>query len=64
MPVITHIEDLRVLAKQRIPRMFYEYVDCGSWTESTYHANSDDFKRIKLRQRVASTWKTAAPPAP
>jgi len=53
MPVITHIEDLRVLAKQRIPRMFYEYVDCGSWTESTYHANSDDFKRIKLRQRVA-----------
>lgn len=53
MPVITHIEDLRVLAKRRIPRMFYEYVDCGSWTESTYHANSDDFKRIKLRQRVA-----------
>ncbi len=53
MPVITDIEDLRVLAKQRIPRMFYEYVDCGSWTESTYHANSDDFKRIKLRQRVA-----------
>jgi len=53
MPVITNIEDLRVLAKQRIPRMFYEYVDCGSWTESTYHANSDDFKRIKLRQRVA-----------
>jgi len=53
MSVITTIEDLRVLAKQRIPRMFYEYVDCGSWTESTYHANSDDFKPIKLRQRVA-----------
>lgn len=53
MPVITSIEDLRVLAQQRIPRMFYEYVDCGSWTESTYRANSDDFGRIKLRQRVA-----------
>jgi len=53
MSVITTIEDLRVLAKKRIPRMFYEYVDCGSWTESTYHANSDDFKPIKLRQRVA-----------
>lgn len=53
MPVITHIEDLRVLAQRRIPRMFYEYVDCGSWSESTYRANSDDFKRIKLRQRVA-----------
>jgi len=53
MPVITTIEDLRVMAQQRIPRMFYEYVDCGSWTESTYHANSDDFKPIKLRQRVA-----------
>jgi len=53
MHVVTNIEDLRILAKRRIPRMFYEYVDCGSWTESTYHANSDDFKRIKLRQRVA-----------
>jgi len=53
MSVITTIEDLRVLAKKRIPRMFYEYVDCGSWTESTYHANSDDFQPIKLRQRVA-----------
>ncbi|MDD5028130.1 MAG: alpha-hydroxy acid oxidase [Rhodoferax sp.] len=53
MTVITTIEDLRVLAQRRIPRMFYDYVDCGSWTESTYHANSDDFKPIKLRQRVA-----------
>ena len=53
MPVITCIEDLRVLAKQRVPRMFYDYADAGSWTESTYRANEDDFKRIKLRQRVA-----------
>jgi L-lactate dehydrogenase (cytochrome) len=53
MSVITCIEDLRVLAKRRVPRMFYDYADTGSWTESTYRANSDDFQRIKFRQRVA-----------
>jgi len=53
MPVITHIEDLRVLAEKRVPRMFYDYADSGSWTEGTYRANEADFQRIKLRQRVA-----------
>jgi L-lactate dehydrogenase (cytochrome) len=53
MPVITCIEDLRALAQKRVPRMFYDYVDSGSWTEGTYRANSDDFQKIKLRQRVA-----------
>ena len=53
MTVITTIEDLRVLAKKRVPKMFYDYADSGSWTESTYRANSDDFQKIKLRQRVA-----------
>jgi len=53
MPVITSVEDLRVLAKRRVPRMFYDYADSGSWTESTYRANSSDFERIKFRQRVA-----------
>jgi len=53
MPVITHIEDLRVLAQKRVPRMFYDYADSGSWTESTYRANAQDFQSIKLRQRVA-----------
>lgn len=53
MPVITNIEDLRVLAKRRVPRMFYDYADSGSWTESTYRANEADFQSIKLRQRVA-----------
>ena len=53
MPVITNIEDLRVLAKKRVPRMFYDYADSGSWTESTYRANEADFQTIKLRQRVA-----------
>jgi len=51
--IITNIEDLRVLAKRRVPRMFYDYADSGSWTESTYRANEADFARIKLRQRVA-----------
>ena len=53
MTVITNIEDLRVLAQKRVPRMFYDYADSGSWTESTYRANESDFQRIKLRQRVA-----------
>jgi len=51
--VITHIEDLRVLAHKRVPRMFYDYADSGSWTESTYRANESDFQRIGFRQRVA-----------
>ncbi len=53
MPVITNIEDLRVLAEKRVPRMFYDYADSGSWTEGTYRANENDFHAIKLRQRVA-----------
>ena len=53
MPIITNIEDLRVLAQKRVPRMFYDYADSGSWTEGTYRANCDDFQTIKLRQRVA-----------
>jgi L-lactate dehydrogenase (cytochrome) len=53
MPVITNIEDLRVLAKKRVPRMFYDYADSGSWTEGTYRANEADFRKILLRQRVA-----------
>lgn len=53
MPIITCIEDLRRLAQRRVPRMFYDYVDGGSWSESTYHANQADFAGIKLRQRVA-----------
>ncbi|HPK31560.1 MAG TPA: alpha-hydroxy acid oxidase [Ottowia sp.] len=50
---ITCIEDLRVLAKRRVPRMFYDYADSGSWTEGTYRANEADFQKILLRQRVA-----------
>jgi L-lactate dehydrogenase (cytochrome) len=53
MTVITCIEDLRVLARRRVPRMFYDYADSGSWTETTYRANESDFARIRLRQRVA-----------
>ncbi len=50
---ITCIEDLRIIAKRRVPRMFYDYADSGAWTESTYRANESDFQQIKLRQRVA-----------
>jgi len=50
---MTCIEDLRVVAQSRVPRMFYDYADSGSWTEGTYRANESDFQGIKFRQRVA-----------
>ena len=50
---ITCIEDLRVIAKRRVPRMFYDYADSGAWTEGTYRDNESAFQKIKLRQRVA-----------
>ena len=53
MAIITNIEDLRVLHQKRTPKMFYDYADSGSWTESTYRSNESDFQKIKLRQRVA-----------
>ena len=53
MPVITCIEDLRQLHRRNAPKAFFEYVDTGSYTESTYHANSADLAALKLRQRVA-----------
>ena len=53
MAAITTIEDLRLLAKRRVPRMFYDYADSGAWTEQTYRANTSDFEKIRLRQRVA-----------
>lgn len=49
---ITCIEDLRLVAKRKVPKMFYDYVDSGSWTQTTYRENSTDFDAIKLRQKV------------
>jgi len=53
MPVITSIEDLRRLYGRRVPRMFYDYAESGSWTEQTFRENTTDFARLRLRQRVA-----------
>lgn len=50
---ITTIHDLQILAERRVPRMFYDYADSGSWTEQTYDDNEDDFELIRLRQKVA-----------
>lgn len=47
------IEDLKALARRRVPRQFFDYIDSGAYTEQTYNANEDDFKAITLRQRVA-----------
>ena len=53
MSTITTIHELQALAKRRVPKMFYDYADSGSWTEGTYRDNEDAFARQKLRQRVA-----------
>ena len=50
---ITCIEDLRRIARRRVPRMFYDYADSGAYTESTYRANEADLQKIQFRQRVA-----------
>ena len=50
---ITCVEDFRRLAERRVPRMFYDYADSGSWTEGTYRSNETDFHKLKFRQRVA-----------
>jgi len=46
------IDDLKRMARRRVPKMFFDYADSGSWTEGTYRANEEDFAKIKLRQRV------------
>lgn len=53
MPVITNIEDLRKIYQRRVPRMFYDYAESGSWTEQTFSDNIADYEQIRLRQRVA-----------
>lgn len=52
MTPITCIEDLRALYERRVPRMFYDYTESGSWTESTFRDNVSAFDRIRFRQRV------------
>ncbi len=52
-PVITNIDDLKKRYARRVPRMFYDYAETGSWTEQTFRDNTADFDQIRLRQRVA-----------
>lgn len=53
MPVITNINDLKRIYERRVPRMFFDYAESGSWTEQTFRENTSDFEKIRLRQRVA-----------
>ena len=52
MRTFPSIEDLRQVARRKVPRAFFEYVDSGSYNEETFHANRADLAQIKLRQRV------------
>jgi L-lactate dehydrogenase (cytochrome) len=51
--VITNIDDLKRIYRRRVPRMFYDYAESGSWTEQTFRENTSDFSQIYLRQRIA-----------
>ncbi|GAB2185723.1 alpha-hydroxy acid oxidase [Roseibium sp. LAB1] len=53
MTVVTDVADMQALARRRVPKMFYDYADTGSWTQSTYRENEAALQRQKLRQRVA-----------
>lgn len=53
MPIITNINDLKRIHRRRVPKMFYDYAESGSWTEQTFRENTTDFDQIRLRQRVA-----------
>ena len=52
MRVMTCIDDMRLLARRRVPRMFFDYADRGSYAEETLRSNRSDLEAIKLRQRV------------
>jgi L-lactate dehydrogenase (cytochrome) len=52
MKTVTCIEDLRALARRKVPKAFFDYVDSGSYSEETLRANRVDLEHIKLRQRV------------
>jgi len=53
MPVITNIDDLKCIYRRRVPQMFFDYAESGSWTEQTFRDNVNDFEHLRLRQRVA-----------
>ena len=46
------MDDYRELARRRLPRIFFEYIDGGSYAEVTLKRNVEDFANLVLRQRV------------
>ena len=51
MSVITCIDDLKQIYKHRVPKMFYDYAETGSWTEQTFIENTSDFQELHFRQK-------------
>ncbi len=50
---ILNVNDMKIAAKKRVPKMFFDYVESGSWEELTLKSNEDDYSKIKLKQKVA-----------
>ena len=59
MTVITCIDDLKRLHKRRVPKMFFDYCESGSYTEQTFRDNVSDFSQIRLRQKVETQVEVA-----
>ena len=63
MRILNSIEDLRVIARRRIPRALFDYIDRGSYDELTWNRNRDDLRQLELRQRVMVDVSRRSPPA-
>jgi len=61
MTIITTIDDFKPIYKRRVPKMFYDYCESGSWTEQTFRENVSDFSKIYFKQKVAVIFQTAQP---
>ncbi len=53
MKTITSIDDFKPIYRRRVPKMFYDYAESGSWTEQTFRENSSDFTKLYFKQKVA-----------
>ncbi len=52
LSTMTCIEDLRQVARRKVPRAFFAYAEAGSYSQATLRSNREDLDRIKLRQRI------------
>lgn len=52
MKIITTIDDFKPTYKRRVPKMFYDYAESGSWSEQTFRENTSDFTKLYFKQKL------------